>query len=36
MTCNKKTQKNKITCQPVYNKLEILHVPQELNSLNKL
>ena len=36
MTCNKKTKKNKIPCQAVYNKLEISDVPQELKSLNKL
>ena len=36
VTCNKKTKKNKISRQPVYNKLEISYVPQELKSLNKL
>ena len=36
MTCNKKTKKNKIPCQAVYNKLEISRLSQELKSLNKL
>ena len=36
MTCKKKTQKNKIPCQAVFNKLEISDVPQELKTLNKL
>ena len=36
MTCNKKTKKNKIPCQAVHNKLEILDVPPELRPLNKL
>ena len=36
MTCNKKTKKNKISYQAVYNKLEISDVPQELKSLNKI
>ena len=36
MTCKKKTEKNKIPCQAVFNKLEISDVPQELKTLNKL
>ena len=36
MICNKKTKKNKILCQIVYNKFGILYVPQEFKSLNKL
>ena len=36
MTCNKKTKKNIIPCPAVHNRLEFLHVPQELKSLNTL
>ena len=36
MSCNKKSKKYRIPCQVIYNKLEILCVPQELKSLHKL
>ena len=36
LTCSKKTNKNKIPCQAVCNKLEVADIPQELKSLNKL
>ena len=36
MACNKKTKKNKIPCQTVYNKLEISYFSQELKYLSKL
>ena len=36
MVCNKKTKKNKIPCQTVYNKLEISYFSQELKYLSKL
>ena len=36
VTYKKKTQKNKIPCQTVFNKLEIPDVPQEWKTLNKL
>ena len=36
MTCKKKTEKNKIPCQAVFNKLEISDIHQELKTSNKL
>ena len=36
VTYSKKTKKNKISFQAVYNKLQISDAPQELKSLNKL
>ena len=36
MTCKKKTEKNKISCQAVFNKLEISDIHQELKTSNKL
>ena len=36
MTCRKKTRKNKMPCQAVFNKLEISDVLQELKTSKKL
>ena len=35
-TCHNKLKKNKISCQAVCNKLQVLDVPEELKVLNKL